>query len=93
MGEVAFDTYVHLNHGRWIFDCPNCPQAYSVQSDFPEECENCGTKFNLIVPSDVMANQVTEIVSVRPVENQNWYPDETIQDLLAENQAHGMDNA
>ena len=36
--------------------------------------------------------EIMDVLRVRPIQNMNWVPGETIEDLHAENVAHGLEN-
>jgi hypothetical protein len=84
------DAYVELNHGRWIVNCPGCPNAWLENFEIPPECDNCGTAVKVIPPSDKDREKITLAMLPRPVENRNWVPGEKLKDLIAENIAHGV---
>lgn len=95
----------HVNAGRWIALCPreycgNAERLKPGQTTF--HCSNC----HLIAPVDwpADAEDIEDALSVRPVpQTRNWYPrghplavrsntphGESVADLLAENEAHGL---
>lgn len=86
------DAPSELNHGRWIVNCPKCPMAF-LEHLTPDYCTNCGTKIKVIAPSEKERLAVQHAVHLRPVENQNWVPGETIDNLTAENIAYGVGDA
>ena len=82
---VATDAYV--NHGRWVADCPLCPSAQVVDRGCPEMwCPQCepGGWFTVVFPEDASAIEV--VLDMRPrINNRNWVPGETVEDLVREN--------
>lgn len=44
--------------------------------------------YEVIFPAET--DQILEIVSARPLQNQNWLPGETLEFLQAENDEHGV---
>jgi hypothetical protein len=86
------NCYLELNHGRWIVNCWNCPMAYAEVRGIPEMCGNCGAQLEVVYPNPTFRSNVEEVVASRPEENRNWTPGETLDMLIAENIAHGVDN-
>jgi hypothetical protein len=80
----------HIGHGRWLVDCPHCP--HYVLMAWPKNerafCTGCGTTYLVDFPDDYA--EVERILLFRSVENRNWTPGETIAELRAENEAHGL---
>jgi hypothetical protein len=80
---------VYANHGRWIAEC-TCRSASQVE---PREerwrCDECGTHYALEWPPDVW--EIERLLKPRPKVNQNWRVGETLADLHAENQQHGVE--
>ena len=89
-----------INHGRWIADCPNCPAGTGAEFVDPNFdlffCMSCG---NVLVnerirrvdfPPPPQVAEIEAILEPRPLKNQNWEPGETLEQLLAENQAGGI---
>lgn len=83
-----------INAGRWLFDCPACAHNGVSSSSLATPglptgvCLTCGSAFLADFPPD--RNAVEQLLSVRPVVNQNWSPSETVIDLRKENEAHGL---
>jgi hypothetical protein len=86
-------TYLVLNHGRWIVPCGNCPGAYA-EDKLPEDgkCIFCHEPLEVVYPSKQFRASVDAVVAGRPEENQNWEPGETVNDLKADNIVHAVDN-
>jgi len=84
---VPLITRAYVNRGRWIAEC-ECRHAAQVSSGDEWRCPVCGTRYVVLWPADRVAIQ--DALRQRPVENQNWLPTETINDLLAENIEHGI---
>lgn len=86
-------AYAEVNHGRWIVNCPVCPNAF-LESLAPDECPNCHTAIQVIAPSEKDRMKIGEALMRRPDETtRNWAPHESVKDLIAENIAHGVDDA
>ena len=78
--------------GRWIADCPVCSSAAVQPTNRPTwNCQDCGTRLEVRWPSDDMRQGVERLLSQRPIAHtRNWFPGETLHDLLAENVQHGI---
>ena len=51
----------------------------------------CGTVTEVIWPSEAMMAGVERILMMRPdPTKRNWWPGETLHDLIAENAEHGL---
>lgn len=84
---------VSMNHGRWIAECPSCRGAqFASRTDprfFCVDCLNawCGSQWvTLTWPDEPQA--IEAAVEVREVANRNWTPDETVADLMQQNDEH-----
>lgn len=97
--DSAVDTSVHavavVNHARWVVNCPFCPSAQlASRTDMRFFCVSClneqaGARWvNVVWPANVAA--IEAALRPRQTENANWAPPETVADLIAENQAHGL---
>ena len=93
-GEVA----AHINHGRWMVECPYapCPSKQVVNLDvlvfYCGHCANWsngGDFYAVALPDDREA--IEAALLQRPIpEVMNWGPTETAASLLAENVVHGV---
>ena len=87
----------YINHGRWIVEC-ECHEAHQLKPG-PKRwrCEmlvdgrhvGCGTEYSVIWPNRKLRRQIETVLSTRPYENRNWWPWETVDQLVAENLEHG----
>ena len=68
-------------------DCP-CNGAELVTPGHKMLCGSCGAEHVVTFPKNKA--KVEELLSVRPVSNQNWGVHETESDLLAENISNGI---
>lgn len=83
-----------VNHGRWIARC-ECGGAEDVDPADPVfYCLSCG---NALVNGELLFVEFPKDLGFveaellkREMENRNWLPGETIVDLRAENEAHGV---
>lgn len=88
--DLATIGGARVNWGRWIVDCQVCPSGMAVSPGTPgTRCLDCGSLIGPIAwPAD--PDGVEAILSQRPDPNtRNWEPGETLENLLAENAAHG----
>lgn len=92
--EAPFEARV--DHGRWIVDCPDCSGAEFALDSLPVffccSCRNVavdGRRRPVALPSG--RTEIEAALLVRPIENRNWRPGETIEHLLAENAEHGLE--
>lgn len=93
---------VYVNRGRWVVDCPNeeCGWAYLALTDggaprYLHVCggdqtgPGCGTRIELVWPALDEAEQIVETLARRDlVMTRNWVPNESVDQLLIENQRH-----
>jgi len=90
-----------INHGRLIADCPDCAGAefaalgmqFYCTSEFPgpqgyQAAAMAGRVYDVEFPPDL--SEIWSVLHARPEENQNWEPGETLAQLRAENEAHGL---
>lgn len=79
---------VHVNHGRWIADCP-CGNSVVCDPDEKRAlCLECGFIHNVRFPKKADRDRAEAALLERRVEDQNWYPDrERPHELDAENAA------
>jgi hypothetical protein len=81
------DAYV--NHGRWVADCA-CNGAELVAPDQEMVCGSCGARNTVTFPGPKTREKIEAALKVRPPLRQNWYPDETVDELIAQNIEHGI---
>ncbi len=81
----AIDAYV--NHGRWVADCA-CNGAELVASNQEMLCGSCGARNTVTFP-DTM-NKIEAVLLQREPLRQNWHPDETVEELVAQNIENGI---
>jgi hypothetical protein len=79
---------VRANHGRWIVLCPVCGGAELASETVHRfVCIDCGAgPFETVWPAD--REQIEAVLMDRPEENRNWFPGETVDELVAENEEH-----
>ncbi len=89
-------VYAYVNHGRWVVDCPWCSGAefaFEEGAFFCESCRNAGAggkPIRALFPATRQA--IERALDGRPVQNRNWRPGESLQQLRAENIEHGLEN-
>lgn len=89
-------VYAHVNHSRWLWDCPLCNAAQVCSNTdwraLCVECFNRGDGWWEVVWPDERA-QIEELLSRRPRDDQrNWYPNETLDMLQLENLSIGVES-
>lgn len=83
----------YVNYGKWVADCPDCRGAELVDPEEPiffclgcfnREAEN---RFRRVIfPPAKFRNEIENALLDRPaLENRNWYPSESVAELIAEN--------
>lgn len=90
----------HINHGRWITDCPSddCTGAEIVSFINPVffccECRNAEWEHKplpVLLPTSEIRAQVESYLVARPSPaTRNWRSIETTKQLRDENRAHGI---
>lgn len=87
-------TEAHISHGRLLASCTNCNNAEYVwlKGPYLMICANCGNsdiegKLRRVYMSPDL-DDIIELLLERPnPENQNWFPNESPDDLRKENEA------
>ncbi len=82
-----------VNHGRWVANCPFCAGAELVEPGAVFFClgadpdggmaKNGNHPMAVVFP--VNRAEIESALQARPIENQNWTPNEKVDDLVAEN--------
>lgn len=88
-GRNTTAVHAYINHGRWVADCP-CNGAELVTPGVDMVCGSCGMTSTITFPSQKTRGDLDRLLEVRPVQNQNWTPDEDLAALVGENIAHGL---
>lgn len=98
--QVAADVEAHarLDHGRWVVDCPACPSAQLASFEdrrfFCTDCHNAAAGGAWVPVRWPPANQLEAVeaeLELRPADaTRNWRPGESVDDVRAENAAHGI---
>jgi len=96
--EIAGEVRARVNHDRWLCECPlpGCRGAELVSPDHPIFwCQSCnmianGSKAMAVIFPPEKAEIDAVLMQRLDKVNRNWYPHETVSDLLRENAAHGI---
>lgn len=101
---TAAPMVARVNHGLWIASCecgapreklptPGCVVFLDVPLGF---CVRCGNRAwgggwrRIAVPDHETRARIEAVLDARPnVEDRNWEPSETVDDLVAQNREHG----
>ena len=87
----------YVIRGNWVADCPFCRETIVVEPGQPFTCPNCtmaenGGKARPLAMPEQRA-EIEAALLQRPVpDNRNWLVGETVEDLVRENRAHGVDH-
>jgi len=94
----------YYNWGRWVAECPepDCfgaeqldrnQTAFECNCVAPGVCRHsslrCGAEAFVSWPDD--PETIEAVCEPRPVNNRNWHPYETVEDLRRENLDHGLE--
>jgi hypothetical protein len=89
-----------IDEGRWLVSCACNSAAYVTPSAPYFICAVCGRRDWYLVYFPADKADIEAVLELRPERaNQNWYPEgalavhagETLNDLIEENRAHGVD--
>lgn len=88
----------HINHGRWIADCPQCGGSEIVYVGRPFVCQSmlaggfhgehaaCGFTADVEFPGPDEKQAIEAVLIQRPIKHRNWEPGETVLMLIKENE-------
>lgn len=93
-----------IHDNKWIVDCPDCGSAAMVWFDeqspdnaHPFLCDNClnnsvDNRWRAVTAPPASERRALEsVLQARPVpQTRNWYPHETMLDLIEENTARDL---
>lgn len=88
-------VHLQINASRMIAHCDICGEAMAVNPDGAFFCMGCLNYRNenlarpLLVPDD-LADICAVLVKRPSARTRNWVPGESLQDLIAENEAEGV---
>ena len=83
-GRSDNPVLAYVNEARWVADCP-CGGSELVAEKEDMLCGSCGTVAPVKFPSKKKTEDIERLLNLRPPANQNWYPHETVDELLAQN--------
>lgn len=93
--QSAQRAQAEIHAGKWVVQCPDCPEKLLYEPGQPFFCPNClngnvGNKTRGVnVPYDRAMIERLLIKRPNPL-NRNWLADETLMDLKVENIIHGV---
>ena len=92
--DLSRSVVARVNIGRWLADCA-CGAARLVDPSRPFWCPGCGNAATgghavpIVWPEDRAT--IDAVLAAREAAGTcNWEPHETVADLMAENEAHGL---
>lgn len=91
VGQNTDPVLAYINHGRWVADCatPECFGAELVGGP-TMVCASCGRESTVKYPAPKTREKIEAALDVRLTANRNWYPEETVAELVAQNIDHGI---
>lgn len=93
--ELSFPVKAFVNKGNWLVVCPKCAGAEYAWEERWFFCCSCKNSYmghqyrRLVFPKD--RARIEELLVVRPLDNRNWTPNETVKDLERENKEHAAE--
>jgi len=93
--EQTFPVKAFVNKGNWLVLCPKCGGAEYAWEEGVFFCCSCKNSYmghklrRLEFPKD--RARIEELLLVRPLDNRNWTPRETVEDLERENNEHAAE--
>ena len=93
--QISGTVDAQVNHGRWLAQCPRCPNAIMLSRDPAVNrlflCDNCGEGW-MDVTWPLNREEIEATLQRREDDtNRNWTPNETSYDLRKENADNGLD--
>jgi hypothetical protein len=81
-----------VNSSRWIVRCPRCGNAMPCDPDWEMTgCLECGALYRPTLPAREMVSVIEAVLALRPSHaNRHWVPGESVEALLADNEAYGV---
>lgn len=92
-GVTPYDgetVQAYVNHGRWIADCP-CNGGELVAPGEEMLCGSCGARHRVKFPGPKTKAKIESLLAKRSPFHQHWHPDETTDELTAQNIEHGLE--
>jgi hypothetical protein len=98
--RIAGEVVAYVNEARWVADCPDrrCNAAQVVTPDDPRflcaVCSNLANHrrwYRVVFPDADDRARIEALIARRPrVENVNWTPTESVEDVRRLNREHGV---
>ena len=89
--DLDTEALARINHGRWVASCPQCGNdTIGWPTHARAFCLDDGVSFPVRFPDDEKRATITRLLLRRPMENRNWSPEESIEELQNENRMHGF---
>lgn len=90
--RTGYVAEAHASWGQWAARCGYCPHGQALQRFTQHfQCPECGKVTEIIWPPAEMVAGVERLLMMRPAPaNRNWFPGETLHDLMFENGQHGI---
>lgn len=96
LGPPEIGVAAHVNHGRWLVECPTCCGAQFALQEHPRfMCNYCanvaveGLWRPVTWPTD--RAKIEAALDARVLDdNKNWSPGDSVKELLADNVLHGV---
>lgn len=87
----------YVNEGRWVVDCPFCAGAQLAsrvdRRFWCVECQNAEVAGAWVTVSwPLQEREIEAALGDRPKLNTHWLPDETVSDLVSENELHAKES-
>ena len=79
----------YVNLGRWVADCP-CNGAEIVEPGEDMLCGSCSMVSTVVFPDSETKIKIESVLLQREPFHQNWHPDETVDELVAQNIENGL---
>ena len=83
------EILAYINLGRWVADCA-CNGGELVAPGEQMLCGSCGAKNTVKFPDKKTRERIDKVLLQRDSYNQNWLPDETVAELVAQNIENGI---
>jgi hypothetical protein len=84
---------MEVNHGRWVGLCPECRAGVTTGKRWPEaRCFGCGAIFDQVLWPEAL-EALEALLLERLPKNRHWKTGESLEQLLADNIAHGVRKA
>ena len=90
---LGADLRAFVNDDRWLAKC-ECGSAQVLSRDDRRfYCITCQVGWvRVIWPDDATVTAIEHVLGLRPRPyTRSWHPDQSVQELLEENRAHGLD--